>query len=204
MRRQLWEIIGRREELKIVEGHLMGDHVHMCLNIPPQYAVVNVIRCIKGKSATQIARTFGGRRRNFTAETFGHAFSYFVSTVGLGENMFRAYIRKPRGRGRAVRADEVWNLHSPPRAAHAFMAPLGRLPNKPPALPGLYLTEGNNWRSGLDPQTTGGQINRPPADRCAIPGRLPARQMPAVQPAAAAQKRSALQQVAAAYASLSA
>jgi putative transposase len=39
---------------------------------------------------------------------------YFVSTVGLGENMFRAYIRKPRGRGRAVRADEVWNLHSPP------------------------------------------------------------------------------------------
>jgi putative transposase len=45
------------------------------VSIPPKYAVVNVIGCIKGKSATQIARTFGGRRCNFTAETFGHAFT---------------------------------------------------------------------------------------------------------------------------------
>jgi hypothetical protein len=109
----------------------MGDHRAYVSEYPPKYAVVNVAGCIKGKSATQVAQDVGGRRRNFTAKTFGHAVSYFVSTVGLGENMFRAYIRKPRGRGRAVRADEVWNLHSPPRAAHAFMAPLRRLPNKP-------------------------------------------------------------------------
>jgi hypothetical protein len=43
--------------------------------------------------------------------------------------------RQPRGRGRAVRADEVWNLHPPPWAAH--IAPLRRSPNKPPALPGV-------------------------------------------------------------------
>ena len=63
LRRQLWEIfhdIGRREESKIVEGHLVGDHVHMCLSIPPKYAVVNVIGCIKGKSATQIALVVDG------------------------------------------------------------------------------------------------------------------------------------------------
>jgi putative transposase len=60
---------------------------------PPKYAVVNVVGCIKGKSATQVARTLVAERRNFTAKTFGHAVSYFVSTVGLGENMFRAYIR---------------------------------------------------------------------------------------------------------------
>ena len=92
---QLGEIfheLARHKESKIVEGHLMGDHVHVCLSIPPKYAVANVVGYIKGKSAIQIARTFGGRQRNFTGENFW-ARGYFVSTVGLEENMVRAYIR---------------------------------------------------------------------------------------------------------------
>ena len=95
LRRQLGEIfheLARHKESKIVEGHLMGDHVHVCLSIPPKYAVANVVGYIKGKSAIQIARTFGGRQRNFTGENFW-ARGYFVSTVGLEENMVRAYIR---------------------------------------------------------------------------------------------------------------
>jgi putative transposase len=75
-----------------VEGHLMGDHVHMCLSIPPKYAVSNVVGYIKGKSAIQIARKYGARQRNFTGEHFW-ARGYFVSTVGLDEHMVRAYIR---------------------------------------------------------------------------------------------------------------
>ena len=73
LRRQLGEIfheLARHKESKIVEGHLMGDHVHVCLSIPPKYAVANVVGYIKGKSAIQIARTFGGRQRNFTGENF--------------------------------------------------------------------------------------------------------------------------------------
>lgn len=54
--------------------------------------MANVVGYIKGKSAIQIARTFGGRQRNFTGENFW-ARGYFVSTVGLEENMVRAYIR---------------------------------------------------------------------------------------------------------------
>ncbi len=95
LRRQLGEIfheLARHKESKIVEGHLMGDHVHVCLSIPPKYAVANVVGYIKGKSAIQIARTFGGRQRNFAGENFW-ARGYFVSTVGLEENMVRAYIR---------------------------------------------------------------------------------------------------------------
>ena len=56
----------------------------MCLSIPPKYAVANVVGYIKGKSAIQIASTFGGRQRNFTGESFW-ARGYFVSTVGLEE-----------------------------------------------------------------------------------------------------------------------
>jgi len=59
----------------------MPDHVHMLISIPPKYAVSQVIGYTKGKSAIQIARTYGERKRNF------------VSTVGRVEEMIREYIR---------------------------------------------------------------------------------------------------------------
>ena len=71
----------------------MLDHVHMCLSVPPKYAVSNVVGYLKGKSAILIARRFGGRERNFTGEVFW-ARGYFVSTVGLDEAVVRAYIRQ--------------------------------------------------------------------------------------------------------------
>ena len=85
------ELAGHRES-NIVEGHLMSDHVHICISIPPKYAVANIVGYIKGKSAIHIARKFAGRQRNFTGENFW-ARGYFVSTVGLDENLVRAYIR---------------------------------------------------------------------------------------------------------------
>lgn len=95
VRRHLGEIfheLAGHKESTIVEGHLMPDHVHMCLSIPPKYAVSNVVGYLKGKSAIAIARRFGGRQRNFTGEVFW-ARGYFVSTVGLDEQVVRAYIR---------------------------------------------------------------------------------------------------------------
>jgi putative transposase len=84
--------LASHKESKIVEGHLMPDHLHMCISIPPKYAVSNVVGYIKGKSAIQIARKYGGRSRNFTGENFW-ARGYYVSTVGLDEEVVRAYIR---------------------------------------------------------------------------------------------------------------
>ena len=77
---------------QIVEGHLQPDHVHMCISIPPKHAVSYVVGYIKGKSAISIARRFMGRAKNFTGENFW-ARGYFVSTVGLDEEMVREYIR---------------------------------------------------------------------------------------------------------------
>ncbi len=48
----------------------MPDHVHMCIEISPKYAVSSVIGYLKGKSAIAIARQFGGRQRNFQGENF--------------------------------------------------------------------------------------------------------------------------------------
>ena len=72
---------------------MKADHVHICISIPPKYAVSSVVGYIKGKSAIAIARTFMGRKRNFSGENFW-ARGYFVSTVGLDEEMIKKYIRE--------------------------------------------------------------------------------------------------------------
>ncbi len=72
---------------------MQKDHVHMCISIPPKYAVSNVVGYIKGKSAISIARNFMGRKRNFSGENFW-ARGYFVSTVGLDEEIVKRYIRE--------------------------------------------------------------------------------------------------------------
>ena len=96
IRRQLGAIfhaLARQKECQIIEGHILPDHVHMCIAIPPKVAVAQVIGFLKGKSAIAIARQFGGKERNFTGEHFW-ARGYAVSTVGVELEQIRAYIRQ--------------------------------------------------------------------------------------------------------------
>src|SRR5712691_11262170 len=92
----LFHELAQQKECTIVEGHLMSDHVHMCISIPPKYSVASVVGFLKGKSAVAIARQFGGRERNFTGEHFW-ARGYAVSTVGFELEQVRAYIRDQEG-----------------------------------------------------------------------------------------------------------
>ena len=84
--------LAQQKDAVIEEGHLMPDHVHMLISIPPKYAVAHVVGYIEGKSAIHIARTFGDRKRNFIGQHFW-ARGYFVSTVGRDEAVIREYIR---------------------------------------------------------------------------------------------------------------
>jgi len=96
IRRHLGKVfheLAKQKECEIVEGHLQADHVHICISIPPKYAVAGVVGFIKGKSAISIARNLMGKARNFTGENFW-ARGYFVSTVGLDEETVRRYIRE--------------------------------------------------------------------------------------------------------------
>jgi len=88
----LFKDFAQRQESQVLEGHLLPDHVHMLISIPPKYAVSQVVGFIKGKSAIQIARVFLGRRKNFVGQHFW-ARGYFVSTVGIDEATLRAYIQ---------------------------------------------------------------------------------------------------------------
>ena len=95
LRKHLGEIfheLAHQKESSVEEGHLHQDHVHMCISVPPKFAVSHVVGFLKGKSAISIARNLTGRKRNFSGENFW-ARGYFVSTVGLDEEVVRQYIR---------------------------------------------------------------------------------------------------------------
>ena len=109
LRRYLGEGLRRLAQHRaseVEEGHLMKDHVHLMLSIPPTYSVADVIGYIKGKSAIHIARNFAGRPRNFVGQHFW-ARGYFGSTVGRDEQAIRAYISGPGTRRSPVRTASV-------------------------------------------------------------------------------------------------
>ncbi len=93
--------LARQRESEVEEGHLHQDHVHLLLSIPPKYAVSQVVGFLKGKSAIHIARTYGGRTRNFVGEHFW-ARGYFVSTVGRDEQTIRRYIQQQEAENRRL------------------------------------------------------------------------------------------------------
>ena len=73
LRRHLGEVfrkLAEQRESRVEEGHLLPDHVHMMLSIPPKYAVSQVVGYIKGKSAIHLARVYGERNRNFIGQHF--------------------------------------------------------------------------------------------------------------------------------------
>ncbi len=104
IRRELGEVfrrLAKQRESWIEEGHLMPDHVHMMISIPPKYAVSQVVGYIKGKSAIHIARVYAERKRNYVGQHFW-ARGYFVSTVGRDEEVIREYLRHQEREDRRI------------------------------------------------------------------------------------------------------
>ena len=90
--REVFRQLAEQKESRIEEGHLMPDHVHMLLSVPPKYSVSGVMGFIKGKSAIHIARVYAGRRRNYVGQHFW-ARGDWVSTIGKNEAAVRRYIQ---------------------------------------------------------------------------------------------------------------
>ncbi len=104
---EVFRALARQKECRIEEGHLLADHVHMMIAIPPKYAVSHVVGYIKGKSAIHLARVYGERRRNFVGQHFW-ARGYFVSTVGRDETVIRAYIQQQEQEDARLEQLNLW------------------------------------------------------------------------------------------------
>jgi putative transposase len=99
--------LAEQKESRIEKGHLLPDHVHMMIAIPPKYAVSQVIGLIKGKSAIHLTRVYGERKRNFVGQHFW-ARGYYVSTVGRDEAVIRNYIRHQEAEDRRLDEINLW------------------------------------------------------------------------------------------------
>ena len=110
LRRHLGEVfrqLAKQKESQVEEGHLMPDHVHMMIAIPPKHAVSQVIGYIKGKSAIHLARVYGERKKNFVGQQFW-ARGFYVSTVGRDEEAVRKYIREQEEEDKRLEQMGLW------------------------------------------------------------------------------------------------
>lgn len=104
VKRELGELFHRlanQKGCRIEEGHIMPDHVHMLIHIPPKYAVSNVVGYIKGKSAIHVARHFLKREKNYTGHNLW-ARGFFVDTVGRDTEVIKKYIREQESEDRRL------------------------------------------------------------------------------------------------------
>ena len=99
--------LAQQKESRIEEGHLLADHVHMLISIPPKYAVSQVVGFIKGKSAIHLARVYGEKKRSFVGQHFW-ARGYFVSTVGRDQELIREYIKKQEAEDMRMEQLNLW------------------------------------------------------------------------------------------------
>jgi len=104
---EVFRKLAERKESQIEDGHLLPDHVHMLISIPPKYAVSQVIGFIKGKSAIHLARVYGERKRNYAGQHFW-ARGFFVSTVGRDERAIREYIKKQEEEDKRLDQLNLW------------------------------------------------------------------------------------------------
>ncbi|TCO73115.1 IS200/IS605 family transposase [Marinisporobacter balticus] len=95
LRRDIGEILRTLCEYKgieILEAHACVDHIHMCIKIPPKYSVSSIVGYLKGKSAIMIFERHSKLRQNFKGQHFW-ARGYYISTVGLNEQVIRNYMK---------------------------------------------------------------------------------------------------------------
>jgi putative transposase len=98
--------VAKQKECVIEEGALLPDHVHMLLTIPPKHSVASLVGFLQGKSSIWIAQNIANKQRNFAGHKFW-ARGSFVSTVGVNEQVVRAYIENQEKEDR--RLDDLFN-----------------------------------------------------------------------------------------------
>jgi len=98
--------------VEIIEGHLMPDHIHLLLSIPPKYSVSNVVGYIKGKSSLMIFDRHTNLKYKFGNRHFWSR-GYYVSTVGLNEATIAKYIREQEKTDQMIDKISVKELEDP-------------------------------------------------------------------------------------------
>ena len=103
--RDILRELAKRKGIKIIEGNVMVDHVHMMLSIPPKFSVANILGYLKGKSAIWLHNEFG-KRKSVRQKSFWST-GYFVRTVGLDQKMVQRYIQNQEKKDKYEDGDQL-------------------------------------------------------------------------------------------------
>lgn len=87
--------------VEIIEGHLMPDHMHMPVSIPPKMSVSSFMGYLKGKSSPMMSGKHGNLKYEFGNRKFWCE-GYCVSTVGLDEATIAKRIREQEAHDMAL------------------------------------------------------------------------------------------------------
>jgi putative transposase len=90
--RQLYQLLGQKEQVQVLECNVQPDHVHMVVEVPPKFSVSDLMGFLKGKLALKVFK----QDPHFGRQYWGrHLWSrgYCVSTIGLDEEKIREYVR---------------------------------------------------------------------------------------------------------------
>ena len=90
--REIIKTLCKYKGVEIIEGHLMVDHVHLLLAIPPRISVSSFMGYLKGKSALMMFERHANLKYKFGNRHFWTE-GYYVSTVGLNEETIKKYIQ---------------------------------------------------------------------------------------------------------------
>ena len=90
--REIIKTLCKYKGVEIIEGHMMPDHVHLLLSIPPKISVSSFMGYLKGKSALMMFERHANLKYKFGNRHFW-AEGYYVSTVGLNEATIKKYIQ---------------------------------------------------------------------------------------------------------------
>ena len=90
--REILRNLCKYKGVEILEGHLMPDHIHMLVAIPPKYSVAGFMGYLKGKSAAKMYEQFGELKYKYRSREFWCK-GYYVDTVGKNESRIAEYVR---------------------------------------------------------------------------------------------------------------
>jgi putative transposase len=90
---EIFKLLSKYKGVEIIEGHMMPDHVHLLVSIPPKLSVASFMGYLKGKSALMMFEKHANLKYKFGNRHFW-AEGYYVSTVGLNEETIKKYIQE--------------------------------------------------------------------------------------------------------------
>ena len=105
--------------VEIIEGHMMLDHIHLLLSIPPKMNISSFMGYLKGKSAMMIFDKHSNLKYKFGNRSFW-ATGYYVSTVGLNGATIAKFIREQE------KADQITDKLTTKEYSDPFKGPSAR------------------------------------------------------------------------------